>query len=69
MVRLDEEMIETMLQYWGIQQKRELPPDYFDKDRNILISDARALKKAAESLGNSHNIGLADDLIRKFETR
>jgi len=68
MIRLDEEMIETMLHYWGIQQKRKLPSDYFDKDRNILVSDAKALKKAAESLGNKNNVVLAEKLLRKFET-
>ncbi|RUP78613.1 hypothetical protein C7Y69_14860 [Alteromonas sp. KS69] len=68
MIRLDEEMIKTMLLYWGGQQKRKLPSDYFDKDRNILISDAKALKKAAESLGNKNNVVLAEKLLKKFKT-
>tara|TARA_R110001583_G_scaffold100805_2_gene246925 strand:- start:144 stop:332 length:189 start_codon:yes stop_codon:yes gene_type:complete len=61
-------MINTMLHYWGVQQKRKLPSDYFDKDRNFLVSDAKALKKAAESLGNKNNVVLAEKLLKKFKT-
>ncbi|MGM0429771.1 MAG: hypothetical protein ACQEQ2_05680 [Pseudomonadota bacterium] len=68
MVRLDEEMITKMLHYWGVQQKRKLPLDYFDKDRNILLSDVKALKKAAEALENKSSIVLAEKFLRKFET-
>lgn len=66
MRRLDEEMIQEMLRYWSIQQKRELPPDYFDSDRNLLVSDAKALKKAAEALKQDDNMQFAIELIERF---
>jgi len=66
MYHLDSEMIDEMLRYWSIQQKRKLPKDYFDKSRNLLISDAKALKKSAESLGNEGNLILANKLIGRF---
>lgn len=66
MRRLDEEMIQEMLRYWSIQQKRELPPDYFDNDRNFLVSDAKALKKAAEALKQDDNMQVAIELIERF---
>lgn len=69
MIKLDEEMIVTMLHYWGAQQKRALPADYFDRDRNLLVSDVKALKKAAEALDNKENIVFSKELLQKFETQ
>jgi hypothetical protein len=66
MVRLDDEMIREMLRYWSIQQKKELPPHYFDNDRNLLLSDAKALKKAAEALGQNRHVEVAVQLIERF---
>lgn len=66
MRRLDDEMISKMLQYWSIQQQRELPLNYFDRDRNLLVSDAKALMKSAEALENSENIAIAEKLIERF---
>lgn len=66
MIRLDEEMIQEMLRYWSIQQNRRLPPDYFDKDRNFMVSDAKALKKAAEELGQNENVKVAVKLVEGF---
>lgn len=47
MVRFDDEMIDVMLKHWGQVQRRGLPDDYFDMDRNLLKSDAKALLTAA----------------------
>lgn len=66
MIRLDQEMIKEMLQYWSIQQKRQLPPDYFNNDRNLLVSDAKALKKAAEALGQNDNASIAIEFLQRF---
>ncbi len=66
MYHLDDEMIDEMLRYWSIQQKRKLPTDYFDKSRNLLISDAKKLKKSAESLQNEEYFFLADKLIDRL---
>jgi hypothetical protein len=66
MVRLDNEMIQEMLRYWSIQQKRTLPPDYFDNDRNLLVSDAKALKKSAAVLEQDNNVQVAVNLIERF---
>lgn len=66
MCRLDDEMVDEMLRFWSIQQERKLPKNYFDKDRNLLLSDAKALKKSAESLKNIENMVLSDKLIESF---
>ena len=66
MLRLDDEMIDEMLRYWSIQQNRKLPKDYFETSRNILVSDAKALKKSAELLQNEENIILSEKLIERF---
>ena len=66
MLRLDDEMIKEMLRYWSIQQRRELPQDYFNADRNLRVSDAKALRKTAEALKNNENLALAESLIKRF---
>ncbi|MBX3370538.1 MAG: hypothetical protein KF793_09115 [Nitrospira sp.] len=66
MVKLDREMIEEMLRYWAIQQRRKLPIDYFDKDRNLRVSDAKALQTAAEALRQDDEQHLALELIQGF---
>ncbi|MGO3644989.1 MAG: hypothetical protein ACTJFM_13125 [Pseudoalteromonas sp.] len=69
MCRLDDEMINEMLRYWSIQQNRKLPKDYFKKDRNLLISDAKALKKAATALQNEKYIALSEKLISQISKK
>ena len=66
MIRFDDEMICEMLRHWSVAQERKLPKDYFDADRNLLISDAKALKKSAEALNNEEHLKLANDLIEKL---
>lgn len=66
MIRFDEEMIQEMLQQWGIAQHRKLPLDYFDNDRNLLVSDAKALKSAAEALEQKDNVRVAEELVERF---
>ncbi len=60
-------MVEEMLSYWSIQQKRKLPLNYFDKSRNLLISDAKALKVSAERFQQEKYIFLADELISNIK--
>lgn len=69
MRRFDDEMIKEMLRYWSIVNKKKLPSDYFDDDRNLLVSDAKALKKAAEALKQEDNMGLATELIQSFAAK
>ena len=69
MLKLDDEMIAEMLRYWGTQQNKNLPEDYFDADRNLLVSDAKALRAAAEALQENKNVELADSLIEKFSKK
>lgn len=67
MHRLDNEMIEEMLSYWGERQNRKLPKDFFDKDRNLLVSDIKALRKSAEALKNNEDITLSANLFLRFK--
>ena len=69
MHRLDDEMINEMLRYWSIQQKRKLPKDYFDNDRNLLVSDAKILRKSAEFLQNQECVFLSDKLLERFDKK
>jgi len=69
MVKLDEEMINGMLDYWGERQNKTLPKAYFDKDRNLLVSDAKALKKSSEILEDTDNLELAIQLIERFAVK
>jgi hypothetical protein len=66
MVRLDKELIEEMLRYWGEVQNRTLPKDYFGVHENLLVSDAKALRKAAEHLGQKNKVMFANGLIEGF---
>jgi hypothetical protein len=66
MIQYDDEMIAEMLSYWSKQQKRDLPIDYFDSDRNLKISDAKALLKASQELNNAELVQKASFLVDKF---
>ena len=66
MLCFDDEMIQEMRRYWSIQQDRKLSLDYFDGYRNLLVSDAKALKKASEALNQESNLTLAKKLILSF---
>jgi hypothetical protein len=69
MIRYDDEMIEEMLRHWSIQQRRKLAKDYFDKDRNLKISDAKALLKAAKAIGDIDNEKKAETLVALFTSQ
>lgn len=69
MIRLDEEMIKGMLTHWGTVQKRELPGDYFDKSRNLLQADGKALLLAGTALGNSNAVKVAEQAIQQIKLR
>ena len=67
MIRLDEEMISTMLTYWSEMQRRKLGPHYFDADRNLKVTDAKALLAAAEAMRDRKLATQAKKLIERFE--
>ena len=66
MVQLDDELIEVMLVHWSRVQERPLPKDYFDSDRNLLLSDAKALSKAATACRDKQAVGRAKALIARY---
>jgi len=66
MIRFDDEMIREMVRYWSIQQNRKLTSDYFDNDRNLLVSDVKVLYKASVVLRQKDNMQLAANLIERF---
>ena len=68
MVQMDEELIQEMLRHWSDIQKRTLPTDYFDNDRNLLVSDAKALQKAAGACKDGESTALANLLLMQFRT-
>ena len=69
MIRYDDEMIECMLDYWSKVQKCKLALDYFDSDRNLKISDVKAMLKAAKYLGRDDLVKMAEELITVFDNR
>lgn len=69
MVRLDNEMINEMLNYWGKQQKKKLPTDYFESDRNLKVTDAKALLEAAKELNNEELVQKGYSLLEYFSNK
>ncbi len=67
MIRKDDEMIGTMLSYWSKVQRRKLGPHYFDRDRNLKVSDAKALLTAEEALKDRKSASQAKTMIERFE--
>jgi hypothetical protein len=68
MAQMDDELVRAMLDHWSKVQKRVLPENYFDNDRNLLVSDAKTLRKAAMGCGDEKAIDLANTLIAGFRT-
>jgi len=66
MIRYDDEMIREMLRYWSVQQRQDLPRDYFDKDRNLKITDVRTLRKSSEATGHKNAAEEAMELEQKI---
>lgn len=66
MIRYDDEMIAAMLEHWSRVQGRTLPSNYFDRDRNLKISDAKALLTAATALSRRDLVAQAKQVIRRF---
>jgi hypothetical protein len=66
MVKLDDELISEMLRHWSNVQARQLPTDYFDADRNLLQSDAKALLKAASALKMESALAEANVLLQRY---
>jgi hypothetical protein len=66
MIRFDDEMIEEMLKHWSAVHNRNLPKNYFDKDRNLKVTDAKALLAAAQSLGDAALIERAKNVQKRF---
>ena len=66
MIRYDDEMIAAMLEHWSRVQNRTLPSRHFDSDRNLKISDAKALLAAATALSRKELVTPAKRLVRRF---
>ena len=66
MAEMDEELIQEMLGYWSKVQERSLPANYFDGDRNLLVSDAKALHKAATACRNEEAVAHANALLVRY---
>jgi hypothetical protein len=66
MVRFDDEMIHAMLDNWSEVWKRKLPLTYFDKDRNLKVTDTKALTIAAKSLNDPSLIEEASLVVARF---
>jgi len=69
MVRYDDEMIKCMLEYWSEVNRRHLPVHHFDKDRNLKVSDAKALLKAATGLNRNDAMKIARKWTSHFERK
>ncbi|MGI8437833.1 MAG: hypothetical protein ACR2NX_13185 [Chthoniobacterales bacterium] len=67
MIRYDDEMIDTMLRHWSRVQDRILPPDCFEGDRNLKVTDVRCLATAAGALNRTDLVSLAASLLHRFE--
>ena len=66
MVRMDDEMINEMLCHWSHVLQRPLPTGYFDGDRNLLLTDARVLHKAAIEEMNEEALSEATALLVRY---
>ena len=69
MIRLDDEMINEMLNYWGKQHRRKLPEKYFNNDRNLKITDAKALLKAAKEINNEELVQKGSSLVEHLSDK
>ena len=67
MLKYDDELIAAMLAYWSERQGKRLPPHHFDGSRNFKVSDARALLRAGEALGNRTIIQEGRRNVQKFK--
>ncbi len=66
MLRLNEEMMACMTEYWSERFHARVPDDYFDIYSNFLIFDANTLLKAAQAINDIDNLKLAVELINGF---
>lgn len=67
-IRLNDEMLIKMSQYWSEIHKKKRTKAYFAKSySHIKVSDGKILKKAAEILHDKKSIRIADKLISSFE--
>ena len=69
MIKYDEELIRAMLSYWGERQGRKLPPAHFDGSRNFKVTDAKALLRAGEALGDQAAIQEGRRCVRRFDRK
>ena len=67
MAEMDEELIQKMLGHWSKIQQRTLPPNYFDGDRNLLVSDVKALRKSADMCGYKEAVAHANELLVRYQ--
>ena len=69
MIQMDNEMIDAMLDYWSEIQKIELSKGPFNSDRNLKLTDARALFLSAQALNDKKSLALASMAIRRFKRK
>ena len=58
-----------MLEHWSKINKRHLPAHHFDKNRNLKVSDVKALLKAATELNRQDEVKMARTWISHFERK
>lgn len=66
MIKYDDQMIAKMLKHWGRMQRRQLPDDYFDRDRNLKVTDLKTLLRAAVAVGDVKSEQAAKEGMRRF---
>lgn len=66
MIKYDGQMIAKMIKHWGKVQRRQLPDDHFDRDRNLKITDLKTLLKAAAAVGDAEAEKIAKDAMVRF---
>lgn len=66
MIKYDDQMIAKMLKQWSKVQKRQLPEDYFYRDRNLKVTDAKTLLKAATAAGDAEAVQVAEKALARF---
>jgi hypothetical protein len=69
MIRYDDEMISMMTDHYSERQGKKLSKSTFDGSRNLKITDAKALRSAADALGDKLLIRQATKYIVKFNEK
>jgi tetratricopeptide (TPR) repeat protein len=68
MIRVDAERDRSMLRGCERSFGRKLPSDHLAKDRNLRVTDARAMFKAAKAVGDKEMESIARNHVIEFES-